>query len=528
VTTNVVRSAAMPPVVQEWMDRIGGPRRAMMLGVGLAAAVLIFAFSRWATAPEWVPLFTGMPLETAGRVTERLDEAGIRYELDRGGTEVRVTSADLPRARVMLAGEGLPSAGRPGLELFDQPSWGMTDFTQRINYRRALEGELERTIGRMRGVESAKVHLAIHENASFRRADRPAEASVVLQLSSGAPAAPEVVQGIAHLVAGSIDGLNPERVTVLDDTGRMLSNLHETGTLAGLTSRQLGVQREIEAYLEAKAEEIVGRIVGPGNARIQVAAAVNFDRLERTTETLDPDRQALASEQRAEIIPGPEGGAGSTNQAATYENSRSLETYASATGTVRRLSVAVLVNDREIPGEGGGALQPRSPDELARIEALVRSAVGFDEQRGDVVSVVSVPFDGVRIPSGEVTGTDLWTVVATLQRPLITVLALLLAFVVALKTIRTLGSVPGRTGATAEFAGVPAALAPSEAPQPGGGAVPPVAAPAMAGAMAPALEPPPAPPLLPASSPLRQSVAAGVNEYPDLAARLVREWLKEG
>jgi hypothetical protein len=119
-------------------------------------------------------------------------------------------------------------------------------------------------------------------------------------------------------------------------------------------------------------------------------------------------------------------------------------------------------------------------------------------------------------------------VVATLQRPLITVLALLLAFVVALKTIRTLGSVPGRTGATAEFAGVPAALAPSEAPQPGGGAVPPVAAPAMAGAMAPALEPPPAPPLLPASSPLRQSVAAGVNEYPDLAARLVREWLKEG
>jgi flagellar M-ring protein FliF len=511
VATNLVQQGtAFPPVVQEWMGRVGGPRRALLLAVGLGAAVLIFAFSRWATAPDWVPLFSGMPLETAGRVTAKLSESGIGYRLEMGGSEIRVAATDLPRARVLLAGEGLPSAGRPGLELFDQPSWGMTDFTQRINYRRALEGELERTVGRMRGVESAKVHLAMHESASFRRADRPAEASVVIQLRSGMAAAPDVVQGIAHLVASSVDGLAAERVTVLDDTGRLLSQPHDAGSLAGLSNRQLGIQREIETYLEGKAEEIVSRIVGPGNARIQVSAAVNFDRVERTTETVDPDRQALATEQRAEIIPGPEGGAGSTNQATTFENSRSLETYAGATGTVRRLSVAVLVNDRVLPGENGPTVEPRTAEELTRIEALVRGAVGIEDSRGDLVSVVSIPFDGVRDPMTVEPATDVWALVSTLQRPVITIFALLLAFVVALRAIRALKPEP-------------ATLTAPELAFEGGG---PAALPG--GATAPVLEPVPAEPILPVSSPMRDGVAKGVTEYPDLAARLVRAWLKEG
>ncbi len=132
-----------------------------MLGVGIATALLIVGLAKWATAPTGVPAFSGLPLETVGEVTRRLDEAGIAYSLENGGGEIRVASDEPPRARVLLAGEGLPTAGRPGLELFDQPSWGMTDFTQRINYRRAMEGELERTIGKMRGIDAAQVHLSI-------------------------------------------------------------------------------------------------------------------------------------------------------------------------------------------------------------------------------------------------------------------------------------------------------------------------------------------------------------------------------
>jgi flagellar M-ring protein FliF len=165
----------MPTALQPYLDRLGGERRALLIGVGVLAALLIFGLSRWATAPTWVPLFTGLPLETVGDVTQRLDEENVRYRLERGGAEVLVPASDVARARVRLAKDGLPSAGRPGLELFDQPSWGMTDFSQRINYRRALEGELERTIGKMRGVESAQVHLGMQEGrpASAPRTARP-------------------------------------------------------------------------------------------------------------------------------------------------------------------------------------------------------------------------------------------------------------------------------------------------------------------------------------------------------------------
>ena len=131
----------MPQAIEQLIDRVGGQRRAMIIGVGVVVAVLIFAVSQWATAPQWVPAFTNQPMEVVGQMTDKLQQAGIQYKLDRGGSDILVSAADVARARVTLAKDGLPAAGRPGLELFDQPSWGMTDFTQRINYRRALEGE---------------------------------------------------------------------------------------------------------------------------------------------------------------------------------------------------------------------------------------------------------------------------------------------------------------------------------------------------------------------------------------------------
>ncbi|HEY0776457.1 MAG TPA: hypothetical protein VGD56_00700, partial [Gemmatirosa sp.] len=159
--------AALPAPLaplQPAVDRLGGPRRALILLVGLLTAGLVFGVSRWATAPTFVPVFANVPVEQSGKMTDKLGEAGIEYHLEKGGTEIQVKTEDLARARVTLARDGgLPNAGRPGLELFDQPSWGMTDFTQRINYRRALEGELERTIGKMRGIEQAQVHVAMPE-----------------------------------------------------------------------------------------------------------------------------------------------------------------------------------------------------------------------------------------------------------------------------------------------------------------------------------------------------------------------------
>src|SRR5476651_69086 len=145
----------MPDSLTSIFDKIGGPKRALVIAIGLVAAGLIFTVAQWAAAPTWVPAFTGVPLESVASMVDKLDQAGVKYQLERGGADIMVAQPDLAKARVALAKGGVPNAGRPGLELFDQPSWGMTDFTQRINYRRALEGELERVVGKMNGIDGA-------------------------------------------------------------------------------------------------------------------------------------------------------------------------------------------------------------------------------------------------------------------------------------------------------------------------------------------------------------------------------------
>jgi flagellar M-ring protein FliF len=504
--------------MQTLIDRAGGLRRIFTIGVGLGAIALIVAVSRWATAPTWVPVLSNIPLETTSEITEKLDQASVAYQLGRGGSDIMVAATDLARARVALARDGIPTGTRPGMELFDKPAYAMTDFTQRINYRRALEGELERTIGKMRGIQSAQVHLAMHETSSFRAASSPSEASVVLKLRTGEEPANDIVQGIAHLVASSVDGLASDRVTVVDDAGRLLSVPNEPDSPLGLSSRQLANQRDIEQHLSDKAEEIVSQMVGRGNSRVQVAAALNFDRVERTTQTLDPDKQVASTEQKAEIVPGAQGGAGSTNQATTYENSKSTEIYAGAVGTIRRLTVAVLVNDKMTGSGDSATFTRRAPEELARIESLVRNAVGFDSARGDLVSVVSVPFAIPAVPTAsEDAKPTIIQKVQPYQSLILNVVALVFAFVIgfmALKSVRSM-----RTTAGAALA------APSQAYQfPSNGMSTPLAA-SSDSSSTPRMMPEMA--AMQANSDTRNRVTATVNEQPEVAARLVRAWMKE-
>jgi len=480
---------------------LGGGRRVLVLVIGVAAAGLIFAVSQWAGAPTWVPAFVGVPLEGVTQMTDKLDQAGVKYKLERGGADIMVAVADLAKARVALAKGGIPMAGRPGLELFDQPSWGMTDFTQRINYRRALEGELERTIGKMRSVESAQVHLVMHETDGFAAQSRPTEASVVLKTKGETDT--EIVKGIAHLVASSVDGLTSDHVTIVNDAGRMLSEAEEPSSLAGLSSRQLGIQREIEDYLRIKAEKIVGQMVGAANLRVQVSARMSFDRLERTTASVDPDKQVVAAEQKAQIVPGAQGGAGQNNTSTAYENTRSTESFVAAPGAVKRLTVAVLVAD-QAGADPKVAPTPRTAAELRQIETMVRSAVGADSTRGDVVSVVSVPFAPVIVAPIEKPKTDIVNIMQTAQRPLLGVLGLALIIVVALISLKSLKS----AGATAE-------------------ANPTIALKRADGNTHPGLTPGVPTPVMMPTNTMRDRVSSTIEQQPDVAARVVRAWLKD-
>lgn len=434
------------------LSQPGSAARTRVMGIGIVVVTLavIGSMARWAAAPEWVSVGSGLPLETVAAMTTSLDEAGIAYELQGGGSRIAVSADDLARARVHLANQGLGEKGSPGMELFDQPSWGMTDFNQRVNYRRALEGELERTLKSMAGVDDAQVHLGLSESSFLRRgADtRPARASVVLTLRAGSRADAEMVEGVTFLVSSSVEGLDPSQVTVIDHVGRVLTDGDDDSGTAR-TDRQLAVRRDLEDYLEVKAEELVGQVFGPGNVSVRVAADLNFDQLDRTVQAVDPDAQMLTREDRAEINPQTEEqGAASVTVNAEFETTRSVEIFSRSGARVERLSVAVVLNQRRVvDGEGNVAWQPRSDDELRQVESLVRNAVGVADDRGDAISVMSVPFDLPEVPVAVEETTDVLTLAQTFQKPVVALMAILMASVVAFRLLGTLKTASAQAGA---------------------------------------------------------------------------------
>ncbi|HEY4321477.1 MAG TPA: flagellar basal-body MS-ring/collar protein FliF [Gemmatimonadales bacterium] len=358
-----------------------------VLAIAAAFALLVvgwFAYNR-AMTPEYVTLFRDLDVSGVGNITDHLTKATIPYRLQSEGTEVQVPKDDAARARVLLAADGLPATGRPGMELFDKPAWGMTDFTQHITYRRALEGELARTIGTLRGVQNAQVHLALPEATALQGQQRPPEAAVVLKLASNVVLTPEQVQGITQLVSGSVEQLTPDHVTVLDDTGRPLTG--NASDNAGLTSRQLDMQSKVEQHLANKVQELLASTVAPADMRVQVAARLNFDQVERSIDTYDPNGKVLQNEQKSS------GGDSASAETAgtvinnTYVNSRTVQKIVAETGNITRLTVSVMLNSR--------ALKSDADAQRASLTEVVRNAIGIDSTRGDQLSVVAVPFTDI-------------------------------------------------------------------------------------------------------------------------------------
>lgn len=493
----------MAESLPEILGKVGGTQRVAAILVGIGALAVVWGFSHWGMEPTYVPVATGLPLKRIGEATQRLDEAGITYRLDRGGSVISVEQNAAGKARVVLAADGLTgSTDRPGFELFDQPSWGMTDFTQRVNYRRALEGELERTIGRMRGVDGAEVHLTLQESSYLSDSQESSEASVVLQRSPSAITDEAMVEGIQSLVASSVEGLVPDKVTVLDDRGRLLSSSEANGI--GLSNRQLQVQRQVETYLKSKAEALVQQMVGPGNASVRVSAQLNFDQLDRTTHGVNPDQQALVSEDKAEITPAQKDqGAGSVTTNTVYQNTQSTETLSRGGAHLERLTVAVVLNDKETKAtDGTVTYQARSPSEVKQVEAVVRNAVGFSQERGDQISVVSAPTPPKPPAPAADPGPSIAGMLITYQRPIVAIVGLIVALLLMSKVLGTLKSgTPSAERSRAEAL----ASAPRDvdlgAPQP-------------------------APALPAATAPARTASRPEVSD-PAMTARVVRAWMKE-
>ncbi|MES1158423.1 MAG: flagellar basal-body MS-ring/collar protein FliF [Terricaulis silvestris] len=400
-----------------------GPTRLIAgLGVTAVVAALLFALIFRMGGEEKALLFANIDMREAGQITQKLEQANIPYELRGDGSSIFVARSKVLEARMMLEADGLPSHGSVGYEIFDNPdALGQTQFQQDINRLRALEGELARTIESLDGIAGARVHLVLPEHQLFSQDTQQPSASIVLQLKRDALTSGQV-RAIRNLVASATPGLMTNRVTILDETGRLLAAATDGTDGADGADGVDEQEAAMEERIRHTVSDIVEGVVGAGNARVQVSADMDFDHVSETSEKYDPDGRVVRSTQTTETtanssdraqaqgattaanVPdgaGANGGAnGSTNannssqETINYELSRVTTTRVTEGGTIKRLSVAVAVDGTTAPSTNGhpGAWQPRSAEEMQHLTALVRSAVGFNEQRGDTVEVVNVHF----------------------------------------------------------------------------------------------------------------------------------------
>jgi len=387
------------------------PMRTRMLafgGVALVVAAVVFFVARSGEPPMEI-LFAGLGPDDEARITERLSRQGIAFDSPEPAT-IRVPADRVHEVRLSLAAEGLPSGGGIGFEVFDEPRFGESEFSEQVQYHRALEGELSRTISHLAGVERARVHLVLPQRSLFVNREGGASASVVLQLRPGWQARDEQVRGIVHLVASSVRGLAPEGVTVVDGEGRDLTQ----GGGEEDVGDALAFRQRIEQDKAEAVQALLDTTFGPGVARVTVAADVSFRREERTEERYLPDEVAARSfqitEERdananggAEGVPGaasnlpggdaPTEGADQANlrrrsETRNFEISKTVRHAVEPVGRVEKLQVAVVV-DGVWEGE---TFTPRTDEELEEIRSIAEHAVGIDAERGDRVSVSCVPF----------------------------------------------------------------------------------------------------------------------------------------
>jgi flagellar M-ring protein FliF len=414
------------------------------LSVGKRVALLILAVGsiagfvflmNWAGKPEFLPLYSNLEANDAGIILNRLKEQKIPYRLSADGSTILIPQERIYETRMALASEGVPQGGSIGFELFDDTKLGMTEFEQNVNYQRALQGELVRTINGFAEVESCRVHIVMPEKSLFIDEQESASASVVLKLHHGKWLSQQQIQGIVHLVSSSVSRMNPENVTVVDSSGRLLTGQNDPSGVASLSSDQLDYQAKIERKLENRVLSMLEKALGANRTIVRVSCALNFKRHEMTEERYLPENQVVRSEQMfnettREKDPIPQGIPGiqsnlpetspAQNKTADSENttfakqdrtvnyeigkltSRTLEPV----GTTERISVAVLVDGtyQSNPKENGKlewTYVPRSSEELTKIENLVKSAVNFVADRGDKVEVVNIPFETAKIGEAE-------------------------------------------------------------------------------------------------------------------------------
>jgi flagellar M-ring protein FliF len=410
---------------------------------GSAALVVIFLWVLvyFMNKVEFQTLYADLDPQEAQGIVQKLTDLKVPYELQPDGKTIKVASDKLAEVRIQLASQGLPESGRIGFEIFDRTNFGLTNFQEQVNYQRALEGELARSIMTLAEVEAARVHLVLAKESLFQTADEQTKASVILKLKNGKTLSASAAQGIVNVVASSVKGLMPEKVVLIDYRGKILSR-NESGE-SGLSAQQLDARQKIETEFSSKIVQILEPAVGQGKVRPQVSVVMNFQQVEETVEQYDPQGSVVRSQNKQEQrqpkservggIPGPRStqsqnpanpavplpaaaAANSTppdqpaagnatdnllskSETLNYEVSKAVRHTVNPVGKIEKVSVAVLIDNRTkmttgSDGKPQPSQEPRNADDMKKYKDLIAAAIGFNPDRGDQLTIENISFEG--------------------------------------------------------------------------------------------------------------------------------------
>jgi len=432
----------------------------LLILVGGAIASLVFMFS-WAQKPDLQILYSNISEVDSGLMIQKLKELKVPYKVEGGG--IYVPADKVYELRLQLAAQGLPQGGGIGFEIFDKTNFGTSDFVQKLNFRRALQGELSRTIQSLAEIESCRVHLAVPEKNLFVEKESKPSASVMVKLKTGRSLTPNQVQGIVHLVSSSVEGLGPQEVTVIDNRGGMLTRPVQEDHVQ-LSNNQLELQRSYEKEIENSVIKILEPVVGKDKVRAKAFATLDFTRTEKTEEKFDPNSQVVRSEQKnneksvspstmnsgvpgtpsnlpnKKPVPVASSTGGSTqkqSEVVNYEVSKVVSRVISPSQELKRLSMAIVVDGTYTLPQGSKVKKytARTDEELKRFEELVKKAVGFSQDRGDEVRVVNMPFEVVSTEELPEAKRDYWPILLSAARYLGPILAFMLIFLFVFKPL---------------------------------------------------------------------------------------------
>ncbi len=407
--------------LKKLVSTLSATQRIATILVVLAVGFAVLSFVRWRHESDFRPLFTGMSPEDASAIVQKLKESGVEYRLGENGTSVSVPELKVDEVRLELAGAGLPKTGRIGFELFDKNNLGITDFTEHVNYRRALEGELERSIKAINGIGQARVHLSFARDSVFLDSREPAKASVLVDLRPGIQLSPTNVLAITNLVASAVESLSPDYVSVVDMRGNLLSRPRKNLTDESNSSDALlDYKHQVEKDLMAKVESTLEPLLGAGKFRVGVTADCDLASSDQTDEVFDPTRSVMVNSQKSEDIAATPQSAGIPGTASnlprpavrpsslaanvskktenvSYATTRTVREVKTPRGTIKRISAALLL-DQGFRREGKGphakrVSVPLNPDELRAIHDIVAGVIGITPSRGDQLVIESLPFE---------------------------------------------------------------------------------------------------------------------------------------